>query len=289
MLLDDAAGIPKAEVIAFDANTRVGSAEHAAEETARIVRTYPAELVDKKIDSTLRGHVGAEVAAALAAYRALRHPDAIAVIAPAFPAMGRTTKGGRQYVHGVAIENGDLKRLFVDAVICDAETDEDLQAVAQRWLADPRGVLWVGSAGLMSAVTQCLPKTGRRPPDLPKADGPIIFAIGSLSQRSREQVSALRTVQQGRDVVLVGEPQALASEIAQRRDHIGGLVLTGGETARAVLTALGVTALRIAGEVETGVPISISEGLLRLPVITKAGDFGNRDTLVKCRAALQAK
>jgi D-threonate/D-erythronate kinase len=282
VVLDDSRGVPGAEVVAFDANTRSMTAEHAAAETARIVRSYPASIVYKKIDSTLRGHIGAEIAAALDAYRNLGHPDAIAVVAPAFPAMGRNTKGGRQYVRGVPLENGDLTGL-PNSVISDAETDEHLRMIAAKWIG--RDVLWVGSAGLMLALTAHQPKRPPLPP--PKVSGPIVFAVGSVSERSRQQAESLRESGIGSDVILAGEPEALARQISGRRDPIGALVLTGGDTARAVLRALEITALRVLGEVETGVPILITEDPRSLPVVTKAGDFGNRETLVRCRAALK--
>jgi uncharacterized protein YgbK (DUF1537 family) len=41
--------------------------------------------------------------------------------------------------------------------------------------------------------------------------------------------------------------------------------------------------LRLLGELEKGIPISIVENWNRqLPVITKAGDFGGADALLKC-------
>jgi D-threonate/D-erythronate kinase len=281
VILDDSCAVPTADVVAFDANTRCMTAEHAAAETARIVRSHPASIVYKKIDSSLRGHVAAEITAALDAYRSLGHPDAIAVVAPAFPAMGRTTTGGRQYVRGVPLEKGALTGL-PNSVICDAGTDQDLRAIAAKWIGC--AVLWVGSAGLMSAL---MPTPEKREPTAPKADGPIIFAVGSLSERSRQQVEALADAGIGNDLILVGEPESLAHQISARREPIGALVLTGGDTARAVLRALGIASLRVVGEVETGVPMLLTAGPQALPVITKAGDFGDRDTLVNCRAALR--
>jgi len=62
-------------------------------------------------------------------------------------------------------------------------------------------------------------------------------------------------------------------------------VLTGGETARAVLAARGVRELRLLGEVEPGVPFGMArDGTL---VCTKAGAFGNPGTLVNCVARLE--
>ena len=271
VVLDDSRGIPAAEVVAIDADTRRMDAGRAAVETARIVQTYPAELVYKKIDSSLRGHVRTEVAAALEAYRSLGHPDAIAVVAPALvPAMGRITRDGRHYVRGVEIESTGL-------ALCDAERDEDLQALVRRHAG--RDILWAGSAALMSALMHESPK--QRPPALPEIGGPILFAVGSQSQRSREQAEAVRESGVDAETLFIGESESLAREIAARQ-CVGALVLTGGDTARAVLRALGVAALRVAGEVETGVPILVTDDARRLPVVTKAGDFGDRETLVRC-------
>jgi uncharacterized protein YgbK (DUF1537 family) len=64
-------------------------------------------------------------------------------------------------------------------------------------------------------------------------------------------------------------------------------VCTGGETARAVLQAFGTGGLRLVGEIEPGVPLSLTDGARPLPVITKAGAFGRPDTLIHCRAILR--
>jgi uncharacterized protein YgbK (DUF1537 family) len=59
--------------------------------------------VYKKIDSTLRGHPAAEIAAMLDMLGARESVDR-AILAPAFPAGGRTTRDGRVFVHGVPLE-----------------------------------------------------------------------------------------------------------------------------------------------------------------------------------------
>jgi D-threonate/D-erythronate kinase len=283
VVLDDSAGIPRAEVVAVDANTRAMTPEMAAAETARIVREYPARIVYKKIDSTLRGNVGVEIVAALGAYRAMGYPEAVAVVAPAFPAMGRTTKGGQMYVRAEAVQAEDIGRMLEDA-----ETDEDLRAIAAKWMHHEAGVVWVGSAGLARWLPEAAGLKRGEPPVVPNVTGPIVFAIGSPSQRSREQAQALEEAGVGRDIVLRGEAEALANTIARNPERIGGLVLTGGETARAVLSRLGIAALRVVGEVEPGVPILVAEGS-GLPVVTKAGDFGDRQTLLRCRLVLQRR
>jgi D-threonate/D-erythronate kinase len=283
VVLDDSGGIPPAQVVAFDANTRAMTAARAAAETARIVREYPARIVYKKIDSTLRGHVAAEIEAALEAYREMGHPNAVAVVAPAFPAMGRTTKGGRMFVRGEVVADAG-----VGVLLEDAETDEHLHAIAAKWIDHQAGVVWAGSAGLARCLARCLPVAGITGISALNASGPIVFAIGSQSPTSREQVAALRERGIENDVILTGEPAVLADTIAGMREPIGGLVLTGGETARAVLTRLGINVLRVAGEIETGVPILVAEGS-GWPAVTKAGDFGDRETLLRCRLMLRRK
>lgn len=81
---------------------------------------------------------------------------------------------------------------------------------------------------------------------------------------------------------------ALANMLAPRISQIGGLVVTGGEMARAILSSVGIKGLRMRGEVETGVPLGLSIGSVSLPVVTKAGAFGDSMTLVRCRATLRA-
>jgi uncharacterized protein YgbK (DUF1537 family) len=54
----------------------------------------------KKTDSTLRGNIGAEISAAVCATGAY-----CVAFVPGYPENGRTTKGGKQYVFGVELQN----------------------------------------------------------------------------------------------------------------------------------------------------------------------------------------
>jgi uncharacterized protein YgbK (DUF1537 family) len=162
-------------------------------EAARAVRD--ARVVCKKLDSTLRGNVAVELSAALGATRRPR-----VVVAPAFPAAGRTTVGGMQLVHGVPVHETEMRndprtpvreahvptllaesfpsvatlgvedladpekvRLTLeenDCIVADAERDADLEALV-RAVPDPSGVLWAGSAGLALALGGVYPRPGR--------------------------------------------------------------------------------------------------------------------------------
>lgn len=80
----------------------------------------------------------------------------------------------------------------------------------------------------------------------------------------------------------------LAAMVTPYAHVVGALVATGGETARAVFEAWGINRLRLVGEVESGLPFSVASGWNReLPVITKAGGFGNRESLLRCRQFLR--
>jgi uncharacterized protein YgbK (DUF1537 family) len=81
--------------------------------------------------------------------------------------------------------------------------------------------------------------------------------------------------------------QAVADALAEltRRlvtgGHVGGLVLTGGDTAAAVCAALGGSALWLRGETQPGIAWGVLLGgvLPGLPVVTKAGGFGADEAL----------
>src|SRR5262249_61647375 len=79
----------------------------------------------------------------------------------------------------------------------------------------------------------------------------------------------------------------LAQLIAPWLDRAAALVATGGETTRRLLEAAQIWGIRLTGEVEVGVPLGIGLGQRALPIVSKAGAFGDRHTLVRCRAALR--
>jgi len=60
------------------------------------------------------------------------------------------------------------------------------------------------------------------------------------------------------------------------------LALTGGETAQAVMRALGASQLEIVGAPASGLALGhlVAEGPRALPVLTKAGGFGPPDLFV---------
>ena len=134
-----------------------------------------------------------------------------------------------------------------------------------------------------------------RPPRLaPDEDG------AAIARLSRDVAAGLAA---GRTVVLtaIGCPDVRLSgaAIADRLACIaaqpeilgatGGLVATGGEVAAALFRAAGATALRLGGAVRPAIPWGVLEGgaATGLPVVTKAGSFGDDRALADCTAFLR--
>jgi uncharacterized protein YgbK (DUF1537 family) len=82
--------------------------------------------------------------------------------------------------------------------------------------------------------------------------------------------------------------ERLADLVAPAARSMGGLFATGGETACALLTHLGVHGIRLLEEVEPGVPLGVTQGALSVPVMTKAGAFGHDATILRSLARLHA-
>jgi uncharacterized protein YgbK (DUF1537 family) len=73
--------------------------------------------------------------------------------------------------------------------------------------------------------------------------------------------------------------ERLATFIEGAGSGFAGLLATGGDTVYALLSKLGVHSIRLLDEVEPGVPLGVTVGAVSLPVVTKAGAFGNAQTL----------
>jgi 4-hydroxythreonine-4-phosphate dehydrogenase len=350
-----------AEALAIDTGSRAMGPDRAIAVTAKVVaqlRDGGVRTLYKKIDSLLRGHIGEEVSAAIGAW----HGDALAVVAPAFPSTGRTTIRGRQYSNGAAVDaatvpdilrlarlptetatlntvrDGRLDVVLKDgarrrcrAIVCDAETDDDLGLIARAGTG-LESVVWVGSGGLARAVAVEL-ASGRAPtrPQPRHADGPILTVVGSRSAIARAQVASavaegsphvrmplraltaesddeaqdfLRQLDlhlaSGLDVVVtisdaLGEPDGDDPHLAMRlgsllrpfAPRVGGLILTGGDTAVGVLHAWGMTALALVEEIDPGVVLSETVSARPLPIVTKSGSFGGSDALIRARRRLR--
>ena len=96
------------DVLVVDTDSRALSPEAAyarVRDVAERLRTFQPEHVYKKVDSTLRGNLGAEIDAIMDAFTYSR-----AIVAPAFPALGRTTRDGLHRLRGRPVHETEIGR-----------------------------------------------------------------------------------------------------------------------------------------------------------------------------------
>jgi uncharacterized protein YgbK (DUF1537 family) len=219
-----------ADVLVVNTESRAGTPGEAAAAVTQALQPWcrlgaDNPLVYKKIDSTFRGNVGAEIEAAMrAAGRSL------AIIAGAIPGAGRTTENGECLVHQVPLletefasdprtpiissristliarqskvpvgeigleqvrsgELGDaLEKLAAQGsmmVVVDAVTDSDLDLIARAALSLPEIPLLAGAAGLANALPVSAYLNERRVL-------PVLVVAGSMSGATRRQVEQAR-------------------------------------------------------------------------------------------------
>lgn len=203
---------------AFDLATRdraEGDAIKAAAITADLA--VGSGITFKKIDSLLRGHWAAELAVTMraGAFRAC-------ILAPAFPAQGRITVGGRQFApdqngrsaplpfdmpsilvrHGLHTVSGVGNSAGEEGLVhvADAQTQEDLQSIVRRGKELLGPVLWCGSAGLATALA------GTPPIQRAEFDTPCLVAIGTNHPVTQRQSGQLRSRWPNAHVALVDRP-----------------------------------------------------------------------------------
>ncbi|WP_445442126.1 four-carbon acid sugar kinase family protein [Clavibacter sp. km1a] len=221
-------------VIAIVTDARAQDPDEARESTRAAVARAVADGDDRlfvKIDSTMRGTVQEQVEGALAAW-ASREPSAVAVVCPAYPAMGRTIEGGLLLVDGRGVETTSVGRdpvtpvttsalaallpgsAHVEAasdaadlavriataaaagarvVTVDAVTTADLRFVAEALaLLGPRAVP-VGSAGLAGEMA----REWGAGLEAPHADAPRVGASVAAPRHVVVVVSSLHDVSRG--------------------------------------------------------------------------------------------
>jgi len=88
----------EADVAVINTNSRAEDPDKACEKVRQALRSLAGRLIYKKIDSTLRGNIGVELEVAMEELACQK-----AVVAPAFPAVGRTTVAGVLLVRGIKV------------------------------------------------------------------------------------------------------------------------------------------------------------------------------------------
>ena len=316
-----------APVVVFDTETRHSSPEFACQEIRRFVLDSGAvrpRLVYKKTDSTLRGNISAELRALADLFPAWRIG-----YAPAYPALGRTVKNGVLYVDGVPVAKTAFAHDVLNPIhdssvwailepqlpctIFDGSTDADLAAAARTILSDERMRIATGPAGLAGAIAQQIDAPHSAPPPLPSVRSCLVIN-GSLHRHSADQMQCAEaqgfiSTNLGAAWRILQRPYRSGATPADVATENGKYVLEqiasgapdavlviGGDTAFAVISALGLPTLTPINEVVPGSPISRIEaaqlgqvlpGRKRdLLLITKAGGFGAPEAICRIRALL---
>ncbi|HHQ6592195.1 TPA: D-threonate kinase [Serratia fonticola] len=215
----------RTDVLVINTESRALSPAMASAKVSEALRAYcqsdTPPLVYKKIDSTFRGNVGAEIEAAMIASGAQ-----LAIVAAAIPAAGRVTLNGECWVHGVplvetefasdpktpivsshiktliglqtaypiheldlqVVRSGELGRELPllshngpAIVVVDAETDGDLAQLAQAIQQLGCRYLLVGAAGLANALPASSYLAARQ-------RLPVLVVAGSMSEATRQQI-----------------------------------------------------------------------------------------------------
>ncbi len=324
--LDDA----PAGSFAYDSETRDAFGRCAIERVGSVAHVLTgADVAYKKIDSLLRGNTAAEVATCFASgdFRS-------AIVCPAFPAQGRVTRHGRHYFrsledpkwHPVPTDLPAQLRNFghtvrvvpratplsgAGIVVSDAETDEDLRAIAASGNGMEPPVLWCGSAGLASVLTKHVVDT-----PLSHVQLPLLMIIGSDHPVSRTQIRTLEACRPGVIAILQSDDadhigrtalstrallaaagvgavalafpertpfarlervmRSLFARLAEALPPPASVFASGGATLHRLAETLGATELRMVGRLSPGVPVArFSDGAWRgADIISKSGAFG---------------
>ena len=230
-------------------------------------RTRDAVLVDRagadrlflKIDSTLRGSVAGQIAGALDAWRQT-HPEAIALVCSAYPAMKRTVIDDHLYVDRVPVaetvigqdpvtpvttssvsslipgsaaitgpRSSDSLRSAIrqlqatsSVITVDASSTEDLEVIAEVVAELGETIVPVGSAGLAAALAAEWGSEIR--PSTSQAESPkhVVVVASSLHTVTRAQVEAL-VESKGEDITVWRPTLAQVIDREERNSWLQGL------------------------------------------------------------------
>lgn len=203
-----------ADLVVLNTDTRSCSETEAADHVGaacEAIRARSGALIYKKIDSTLRGHVGFEIdlVSELMDF-------SLVVCAPAFPELGRTTVGGYQLLGGLPISGADMagpdippQHAFIPDLLGNgsgrARARIDLKTVhggtaaiggaLDEIKAAPGTTVVVDMAdpmnweGLLDAVSEHLGASGDRRSSTPAANSVLLCGSGGMAGALAERLA----------------------------------------------------------------------------------------------------
>ncbi len=210
-------------VLVADTETRHLSKEEAYDivyELSSKAEKAGVQYIYKKTDSALRGNIGAELGALVAA-----SGQKILPFVPAFPQMNRITKGGIHYIDGVPVtespfgidpfepvknsavtdiiaEQSEILTCSIsqaddwkadksseEIVVFDAISSDDLESIGRK-IADNECLhIMAGCAGFGEILPKLLNIASDREADIPKLDSRFLVICGSVNPITVAQVA----------------------------------------------------------------------------------------------------
>ncbi|HTV10074.1 MAG TPA: four-carbon acid sugar kinase family protein [Candidatus Aquilonibacter sp.] len=289
-------------------NTRDVEESEAEKRIRELVNEAGSEVeVFKKVDSVFRGNTILEISAAVRHWK-----FDVAVIASAYPALGRRVLAGVLWVEDAAGERSVpiegllaeagvfVKRIAAGteqhvaaamsaaiedgarAFLCDAAVQSDLERIVAGARSLQKRILWIGSGGLARALAA---KTNSEPEVMRRRRGRVVYFVGSRHAVTESQVECLKKLESkdGASGIVVRVAMGQTTEEEIRRtvadlmaERVGCLFMTGGDTALFVCRVLGVESIRLEREFAEGVPLGTVEGgaMDGVTVVLKSGGFG---------------
>jgi len=308
-------------VVAWSSETRDVDSAQLTQRIQAALRDLPAStILFKKVDSVLRGNTFAEVREVL---RAADYD--LAILAPAYPQMGRRIDKGVLQIDDVTgsrslnlaqelpeiplLPAGLPENLIAArfrtalgqgqrALLCDAHKQEHLETLVRAAQSLQVRTLWIGSGGLAHALATASPAITPPLSQQRRPAGIACYFIGSDHPVTVRQSARLESGSEPHSFflkrVLRGHtPESeIRSALADAGKHpIGALVMTGGDTARLVCNALGISGIRLLREFVPGVPLGTAIGGAYdgTPLLLKSGGFGSDDLLCDIQAEFSLK
>ena len=283
------------DVLAINTSSREVSAEDAARRVATALRYLDPMAIGavlKKVDSRLKGNIGAETEVLIRWFKSVR-----CIACPAIPGMGRFVTRGALEGSGVEQPIPVASKFNSIVEVPDVASDDDLDRLVK---GNVDRVLWVGARGIAFALARA---AGVSLPVVERLQPPVMIANGSRDPVTQAQMAVLAD-----RASLIDAPDGIAPKTHSlnfplvlsisdggagisgheaathfaastarlvRENEPAALLICGGESAHAILDQFGIAVLQVRAEVRPGLPLcEIRTERGRLQFVTKSGGFG---------------
>jgi len=311
------------EVWVINTQSRGDSPSKAAKKVrkaAEYLKEWNADYFYKKVDSTLRGNIGAELDAMIEVLNIEELP-----FCAAFPSMGRTTVGNVHYVDGeevdrssyskdiaAPVKESNINKLlesqmknFDKVSVKNASSDRDLKLLSEK----SPGRFFAGAAALAGMLADRWLTSARSIKPVVIQPGPVLVVSGSLNpvsvaqsnfweKEGRKSVTpdiSEKKVDDKTDLLIKTFDEKMTGSIKKLNKYAFSLwktgawkrvILNGGDTAYGFLNYLGYEHLKVIKSVMPGIALTGNDTAY---YVLKPGGYGEPKTLVELVDMLSGK